>query len=96
MKTRLFNPFKFIAGGKALLIGIVTMLITAILAWYGKYHLDGVLDAHTNGKITWYVTPIETLIDWFSMVLPLYIFGRIFSASSVRFIDFAGTPATIS
>lgn len=94
MKTWLFNPFKYMAGGKALLVGAITMFITATLAWYGTYHLDGVLDAHTNGKAyAYYLSLLETVIDWLSMLLPLYIFGRILSGSSVRFIDFAGTQA---
>jgi hypothetical protein len=94
MKTWLFNPFKFVAGVKALIIGITAMLFTATLAWYGKFHLDGILDAHTNyNKTAYYLSLVETIIDWFSVVLPLYIFSRIFSDSSVRFIDFAGTQA---
>jgi hypothetical protein len=93
MKTWLFNPFKFIAGNKALLLGFGAMLITAIICLLGKQHLDGVFDVHEGATTPYYFYFIEPVIDWLCLIVPLYIFGRIFSASSVRFIDVAGTSA---
>src|ERR1700677_4881392 len=93
MKTWLFNPFKFIAGNKALLLGMGTMLITAIVCFFEKAHLDGVIDMHEGLTTPYYFYFIEPIIDWLCLVIPLYIFGRIFSASSIRFIDVAGTSA---
>lgn len=93
MKTRLFNPFKFIAGNKALALGMGAMFITAVVCLLTKTHLDGVIDAHKGLETPLYFYFIEPVIDWLSLVLPLYIFGRIFSASAIRFIDVAGTSA---
>jgi hypothetical protein len=93
MKTWLFNPFKFIAGKKALMLGIGAMLITAIVCLVEKMHLDGVIDAHEGRETASYYYFIEPVIDWLCLALPLYIFGRIFSASSIRFVDVAGTSA---
>lgn len=93
MKTWLFNPFKFIAGYKALALGIGAMLITAILCLLTKEHLDGVLDIHVGRETPAYFYFIEPVIDWLCLVLPLYIFGRSFSASSIRLVDVAGTSA---
>ncbi len=93
MKTWLFNPFKFIAGNKALWLGIGAMIITAVLCLFGKQHLDGVLDVHTGIITPSYLYFVEPVIDWLCLVLPLYLFGRIFSVSSIRFIDVAGTSA---
>ena len=93
MKTCIFNPFKFIAGNKALLLGIGAMLISAVLACLGKIHQDGIIDVH-KGRITAsYLYFAEPFIDWACTLIPLYIFGRIASVSSIRFIDIAGTAA---
>ncbi len=93
MKTWLFNPFKFIAGNKALLSGIVAMLVTAVLCLFTTTHLDGVIDLHRGRTTVSYLYFIEPLIDWLCLVLPLFIFGRSFSSSSIRFIDVTGTSA---
>jgi len=93
MKTWLFNPFKFIAGGKALLLGIIGMLITAGACYFGKVHLDGAIDMHQSGQPNFIALWVEPLLDWLCLVIPLYLFGRYFSVSSVRFIDVAGTLA---
>ncbi len=93
MKTGLFNPFKFIAGNKALFIGLGAMLATAVLAFIGKVHQDGIIDIHRGRVTASYLYFLEPAIDWICLVIPMYIFGRILSASSVRFIDIAGTIA---
>ncbi len=93
MKTWLFNPFKFIAGSKALLLGIGAMLVTALLCMTLSTHLDGVIDLHLGRVTPSYIYFIEPIIDWLCLAIPLYIFGRILSSSSVRFIDVAGTSA---
>lgn len=93
MKTWLFNPFKFIAGNKALLLGLGAMVITSIVCLLEKQHLDGVIDVHGPKESPSYIFFIEPAIDWFCLVLPLYLFGRSFSVSSIRFIDVAGTSA---
>lgn len=51
MKIWLFNPFKFIAGNKALVLGVAAMLITAIVCLFEKTHLDGIIDVH-EGRVT--------------------------------------------
>jgi len=93
MKTWLFNPFKFIAGNRALLLGIGVMLLSAIVCSLETIHLDGVLDVHKGREAPSYFYFIEPLIDWLCLVIPLYIFGKSFSVSAIRFIDVAGTSA---
>lgn len=93
MKKWLFNPFIYVAGGKALIIGLVVMAATAIFGYFSNTHFDGVLDAHTGA-----ITPIgyyfaEQLINWLCMVLVIFAAGRIFSRSAIRLIDVAGTLA---
>lgn len=93
MKTWLFNPFKFIAGGKALWLGIGAMLVTAVLCLLTHEHLDGIIDVHVGKQVPPFVYFIEPFIDWICLLLPLYVFGRSISISSTRFIDIAGTSA---
>ena len=93
MKIWLFNPFKYIAGAKALVIGWVFMLVTACIAAFSLTHFDGVIDAH-YGLLTpfgWYVA--DQLAAWLPAVLVFYLAGLFFSRSAVRPIDIAGTLA---
>jgi hypothetical protein len=94
MKKWLFNPFVYIAGTKALIIGWVIMLATAFLGYLTKVHFDGIFDEHIF-KIppSYLVCVIEELIDWICVVASFYVLGRIVSDTSIRLIDIAGTMA---
>lgn len=93
MKKWIFNPFTYIAGTRALLIGWAIMAVTIVIAFFSHAHFDGAMDAHYGAHATLLATFIESLTDWICLVLPLYILGRIASTSAVRFIDIAGTLA---
>ena len=94
MKKWLFNPFIYIAGAKALIIGWAAMLVTAVICYFSKTHFDGVIDVHTGHTSPMLVFFLEVVIDWGCPVAVFYITGRIFSTSSIRLIDIAGTFAT--
>jgi hypothetical protein len=89
----LFNPFKFLAGVKALLLGLVIILASGLLGWLGKTHFDGVLDVHIQPQAPLWCFLAEGLINWICMVVPLFFFGLIISNSSFRLIDVLGTQA---
>ena len=93
MKKWLFNPFVYIAGTRALVIGLSAMLVTAVIAFYSHTHFDGAIDMHFghNSAISKFF--LEALIDWGCIVVTFYIAGLIASGSSIRFIDVAGTTA---
>jgi hypothetical protein len=93
MKMGLFNPFTYIAGLKALVIGFVFMTITLVLAFYSRTHFDGAIDAHIGAEAPFYLFALEQLIAWGSIVLAFLIAGLILSKSKFRFIDIAGTVA---
>lgn len=93
MTQALFNPFLRIAGTKALLIGLITLLVTAVIAYYSHCHFDGAIDAHIGTITPMWFYPAEALIDWLCLTLLFYISGIIFSQSAIRFIDVAGTMA---
>jgi hypothetical protein len=88
-----FNPFRFIAGFKALLLGLAIILISAFVGSFGNTHFDGVIDVHIGLKAPLWLFFAEGLIDWVCMVIPLFFFGLIVSRSSFRMIDVFGTQA---
>ncbi len=88
-----FNPFRFIAGFKALLLGLAVILVSGFVCSFSDTHFDGVLDVHIGfGAPLWFFLA-EGLIDWVCMVIPLFFFGLIVSHSSFRVIDVLGTQA---
>lgn len=89
----LFNPFQFIAGLQALLIGLLIILLSAFIGSLSNTHFDGVLDVHTGAAAPWWVFPAEGIIDWLCLAVPLFLFGLIFSPTSFRAIDVFGTQA---
>jgi len=89
----LFNPFQFIAGGKALFIGVVIILITSGLGSISSTHFDGVLDVHTGRSVPIWLFVAEGLIDWLSLAVVLFIFGLLLRRLSFRMIDVFGTQA---
>jgi hypothetical protein len=93
-KSWLFNPFKFVAGFKALAIGLVFILAAALIGSVGNIHFDGVLDAHIGQKpapVWFFIT--EGLVDWLSLALVLAIFAAAMWRKTSRFIDVVGTQA---
>ena len=89
----LFNPFKFVAGYKALLSGLVIILLSGLIASFGNAHFDGVLDFHTGLESPLWFFFAEGLINWVCMAVPLFFFGLIVSRTSFRMIDVLGTQA---
>ena len=89
----LFNPFSFVAGYQALLLGLGIMLISAFFGFLGNTHFDGVLDVHKGLEAPLRFFFTEGIIDWLTIAIPLFFFGLVVSNSSVRMIDVFGTQA---
>jgi len=89
----LFNPFRFVAGYKAMLLGLGIILISALIGSLGNTHFDGVLDVHVGNEVPLWYFFAEGVIDWLSLAVPLFFFGLILSSSSPRMIDVFGTQA---
>ncbi len=93
MKKWLFNPFIYLAGTRALLIGLAAMVLTGLIGFYSHTHFDGVIDIH-SGRISPLTSHLlEQLIVWGVATAFFYLSGIIFSTSRIRFIDVAGTMA---
>ncbi len=92
----LFTPFKFIAGSKALGIGIVVLALLSILGYLGNVHFGGVIGpsiADSSSESPYILHACYQLSAWISMTLVFYITARLVSKTSVRLIDIAGTMA---
>jgi len=89
----LFNPFRFMAGYKALLLGLPIILITASIAYLGNTHFDGVLDVHIGLQAPLWLFFAEGLINWICMAISLFFPALIVSRSSFRAVDVLGTQA---
>lgn len=92
----LFKPFQFIAGTKALILGMAVMLLLSILGYIGNTHFNGVIGMQyvpTSTPTPYIVHAVYQVIALFSMTVVFYITARIVSKSSVRLIDIAGTMA---
>lgn len=92
LATWLFRPFEYVSELKALAIGIIAIVVSAVLNFLSGTHFDGVLDVHfgnTDGYSKLFM--LEGLVNWVSFALLLFVSGKIFSSSSIRFIDVFGT-----
>jgi hypothetical protein len=93
MENKFWTPFTYIAGGKALLIGIAGMLIAALLGYAGAVHFDGVIDIHIGARNSYGFFLAEAVSAWLFVSLIFYLTSLIVSSSHVRLIDMLGTQA---
>ena len=92
--TALFNPSYYLAGGSALLLGLVLILLTAVIGSVSNTHANGVIDVNIGRPVALWVFLAEGLIDWLALAVPLYISGRFLSRSrNLRAVDVFGTQA---
>ncbi len=94
-----FNPFQKIAGFKALLIGLVIMLVMSIVGIYGKLYFDGLLssswamDMKTNYPPSFLLLMYQNIVNVTVLALLFLLFSKIFGKKKIRIIDFFGTVA---
>lgn len=93
LRTWLFNPFYYVAGGKALVIGLCIILAASLLASISNSHFDGVLDFHSGFKAPVWAPIIEGLFNWLCLSVFLYMMGLILVGFRARAIDVFGTQA---
>jgi hypothetical protein len=93
IKTWLFNPFHYLAGGSSLVTGLVVIIAASLAASFSNSHFDGVLDFHTAMRVPVWLFVSEGLISWLCMAGVLSLAGLIISKSRFRVIDVFGTQA---
>ena len=92
-RTLLFKPFVFVAGAQALLLGLAAILLAGLIASFGLFHFDGVLDFHGPAERPLWTFLTEGIIDWLCAAIVLLVVGRLTSRTPFRTIDLLGTQA---
>lgn len=92
-KKSIYKPFVYIAGGRALLMGLAIILLSALIGHVSNTWLDGILDMHYGppAPFTWHLA--MGFINWLSLVLVLTPLAYILTSTRIRFVDMAGTLA---
>jgi len=90
----IFNPFYYVAGMKAMAIGVVIIMITGCFAFLKNCRFDALLNFYIRPlKSPLWICISEGLISWLLLSILLLIAGKIISKSRVRIIDVFGTQA---
>lgn len=93
MITKLFNPFKYIAGGYSLIIGVLVLLFTALIGFYSNTHFPDLISVKTGPDFPLQYLIIQSLSNWIVVSSIFYLISVIVSNSKVRVIDIFGTQA---
>ena len=89
---RIFNPFRYIAGAKALILGLVFIAASALMLYSGNLIQDSYIHIGMADASLWLVLAMQ--VAWWLMPTSLlYICGVALSKSKIRFIDILGTTA---
>jgi len=93
MITYLFNPFRYIAGVKSLVAGILVLLLTAITGYFSHTHFPDLISIKLSPAFPLWYFVAQVFTNWLIISIVLYVLALIFSSSSVRIIDIFGTQA---
>ena len=88
----LFNPFRYIAGAKALTMGLLFIVASALMLYSGNLIQDSYIHIGMAKASFWEVLGAQT-IWWVVPALLLYLCGLLLSKSKIRIIDILGTTA---
>ena len=93
MNKLLFNPFIKVAGSRALVYGLIIILLSSLIAYFSHTCFDGIIDVHFSSYRLLSVKIFEGLLNWASLSIVFYFISLLITGSSVRFIDVTGTMA---
>lgn len=88
----LFNPFRYLAGTKALILGLIFIVASALMLYSGALIQDSYIHIGMGKAPIWYVL-IMQIVWWLLPALLLYLCGVALSKSKIRLIDMLGTTA---
>lgn len=88
----LFNPFRYIAGAKALTMGYLFIVASALMLYSGNLIQDSYIHIAMAKASFWEVLGAQT-IWWIIPTALLYLCGLLLSKSKIRIIDILGTTA---
>ena len=90
--NRLFNPFRYIAGSKALVLGIIFIISSALLLYSDDLIQDSYIHIGMADVSLWQVLLVQ-FMWWLVPAMLLYAGGLLLSKSHIRIIDVLGTTA---
>ena len=90
--NRIFNPFRYIAGTKSLIFGLLFIATSALLLYSGGYIQNTYIHIGMAVAPLWYVAVMQ-IIWWLLPATLLYLGGVAMTRSRIRLIDMLGTTA---
>ncbi len=93
MIEKLINPFKYIAGTKSLILGVLIIIITSIIGNYSHTHFPDTISIKISPDLSFRYFLVQNLLNWFIVSSLFYITSLIISKSSIRIVDIFGTQA---
>ncbi len=89
---RIFNPFIYVAGGKALAIGVTAIVASSLMLYSGGMIQDSFI--HFGfAKVSLLQTLAVQALYWLMPAVALYLCGLMMTKSKIRMIDILGTTA---
>ena len=91
---RLFNPFRYIAGTKSLVWGLIFIISEIVLLYGNGYVMDGYVHItyKPDGMLLWPAALVQVVM-WLLPALLLSCCGLVMSHSKIRVVDILGTTA---
>lgn len=89
---RIFNPFIYVAGGKALAIGVAAIVASSLMLYSGGMIQDSFLHFGL-AEVSLLQTLAVQIIYWLVPAVALYLCGVTMTKSKIRIIDMLGTTA---
>lgn len=91
MKNWMFSPFNRIAGGSALGLGAVVLVITALIASFSNTHYPDGLSVKMLVDLPFWMIVVQLTVNWLSCTFIFWLLAKLLTKSHFRFIDLAGT-----
>lgn len=88
----LFNPFRYLAGTKSLILGLIFIVSTVFLLYSGGLIQDSYLHIAPTEATIWGILLMQ-LLWWIVPALLYYVGGLLLSRSHIRTVDVLGTTA---
>jgi len=90
-----WNPFYKLGGWKALLIGLIGLIITGWLGGVFNTHFDGIIDVHSVKEVKPMIPLLENFINWAILTCVWGIAAAILNGFRFRIVDLMGIMAIV-
>lgn len=89
---KFINPFRYIAGSKSLVIGVIIIILTSVIGYFSHIHFPDSISVKTSFEMPLMYYVIQNLANWMVFSIFIYLLS-LTSSSSVRIVDIFGTQA---